>query len=156
MFDGTELVSCSSCGVLRKATFEQLGGFDERLGTSADWDLLLRAALRGEIVYVDMPLVIYRVHDSNMSRNIHATESDMRRAFDIAFGGAALPVAIRARRRRAYARLYRMLAGSYREVGDLRSAVRSAFIALRFDPTIAPKMVSAATRRSRPTEPGQP
>jgi glycosyltransferase involved in cell wall biosynthesis len=133
-FDGTEVPSCSSTGLIRRLDFQRLGGFDPRLGTSADWDLLLNVALRGKLRYVDEPLVRYRVHGSNMSRNVSSTERDMRYAFKKAFADPALPVAARRIRRRAYARLFRMLAGSYRDNGEILAMARTALAWLICDP----------------------
>jgi glycosyltransferase involved in cell wall biosynthesis len=136
LFDGTPIVSCSSTGVIDRLRFISMGGFDERLSTSADWDLLLRVALEGSVAYVDEPLVRYRVHDRNMSRDIAATERDMSLAFDKAFEHPALPPAMRRRRREAYGRLYRMLAGSYRDAGERRQAIRAFARAVRHDPSV--------------------
>lgn len=131
-FDGTPVVSCSSSGVVRRAPFLEMGGFDEQLSTSADWDLLLRMLLTHEVAYVDEALVRYRVHAANMSRNVALMEHDMRRAFDKAFADPALPDVLRARRSEAFGRLYRMLAGSYRDGGQLGRGVRALATSWRY------------------------
>jgi glycosyltransferase involved in cell wall biosynthesis len=135
-FDGTSTVSCSSTGLFRRASFIESGGFDPALSTSADWDLLVRSLLRGDVAYVDEPLVSYRVHDANMSRDVGLMERDMRRAFAKTFGDPALPEAHRRRRRQAYAGLYRMLAGSYRDTGRWSEMARTGARALGYDPAI--------------------
>ncbi|MFD2672712.1 glycosyltransferase family 2 protein [Marinicrinis sediminis] len=64
--------------LLKRSTLVALNGFDTRLqGSGADdWDLLLRLARQGvqeeqgNIAYVDEPLIGYRVHDHNQSRQI--------------------------------------------------------------------------------------
>jgi hypothetical protein len=114
-----------------------MGGFDAVLSVSADWDLLFRTLLAGDVAYIDEALVRYRVHSTNMSRDIAAMERDMTYAFAKAFADPRLPEALRARRRRAYARLYRMLAGSYAQSGDRRAAIRTLAISLTRDPGIA-------------------
>ena len=116
LFDGTSTLSCSSSGVIRRDVFLAMGGFDTSLSMSADWDLLLRVLLDGRLAYVDEPLVRYRVHGTNMSRHVDVMERDMRKAFGKAFNHPSLGEPIRARRGEAYGRLYRMLAGSYRDV----------------------------------------
>jgi glycosyltransferase involved in cell wall biosynthesis len=135
MFDGTETVSCSSTGVVRRAEFLAAGGFDPALSMSADWDLLLRTVLGGRVAYVDEPLVLYRVHETNMSRDVGLMERDMSRAFAKAFADPRLPDALRRRKRRAYGRLYRMLAGSYRDAGARRAMLRALAVSVRHDPT---------------------
>ena len=142
MFDGTELVSCSSTGLVRREAFLASGGFDPSLSMSADWDLLLRTLLYGELAYVDEPLVSYRVHDSNMSHNIAAMERDMRLAFRKAFDDPRLPQAVRKHKRRAYARLYRMLAASYRDTGRRGLAARALLRAICYDPAIGVELMT--------------
>lgn len=149
MFDGTDTVSCSSTGVVRREALLACGGFDPTLSISADWDLLFRMLLIGGIEYVDDPLVLYRVHDANMSRSMNAMERDMRRAFDKAFADPHLPARLRRRRRPAYARLNRMLAASYRDSGETLSAWRTLAMAVRDDPTIATEVVQHAVDRLR-------
>jgi glycosyltransferase involved in cell wall biosynthesis len=136
MFDGTPTLSCSSSGVVRRERFLELGGFDEGLSMSADWDLLLRMLLEGKVAYVDEPLVLYRVHDGNMSRRVELMETDMRRSFAKAFTNPALPPELQERQRKAYGRLYRMLAGSYRDHCRSRDAARLLALAVRNDPRI--------------------
>jgi glycosyltransferase involved in cell wall biosynthesis len=149
LFDGTETVSCSSTGVIERAALLACGGFDPALSTSADWDLLVRMLLAGPVAYVDEPLVLYRLHDANMSRSVRAMERDMRHAFDKAFADRRLPADLYRRRRRAYARLYRMLAGSYRDSGDTPAALRTLGMALLRDPTIPAELVRHFAGRRR-------
>jgi glycosyltransferase involved in cell wall biosynthesis len=143
MFDGTPTLSCSSSGLLRRDAFLTMGGFDTALSMSADWDLLLRVLLRDGLGYVDEPLVRYRVHGSNMSRHVDLMERDMVHAYRKAFGAEQLDPALRARRREAYGRLYRMLAGSYRDVGERRRAVQAGLKALRHDPALLRDLLTA-------------
>jgi hypothetical protein len=146
-FDGTEIPSCSSTGLVRRDWLLAGGGFDQALSTCADWDLLLRALLDGGVTYVDDPLVRYRVHDSNMSRDIASIERDMVHAFAKAFADPRLPTAARDQRRHAYARMYRMLAGSYRDIGDRKAMLRTAAVALGHDPMLAVEELKRPWRR---------
>lgn len=146
-FDGTETVSCSSTGVVRRDAFLALGGFDPELSMSADWDLLFRAVLNGSLRYVDEPLVRYRVHDTNMSRDIARMERDMRRAFRKAFADPNLPEGLRSKRRIAYRRLYRMLAGSYRNHHLWSPAFRTLLLAALQVPAMPPEHTTLGIRR---------
>lgn len=56
-------IVCASSVMLRRATFEQLGGFDPRLPFTADWEMWLRIALFYDVGYLTRPLVRYRFHD---------------------------------------------------------------------------------------------
>lgn len=51
------------------ATLQKVGGFNPQTKIE-DWDLLLRLSnLDKEIIYIPYPLVNYRSHDENMSKN---------------------------------------------------------------------------------------
>jgi glycosyltransferase involved in cell wall biosynthesis len=151
LFDGTTTVSCSSTGLMRREALVAMGGFDTALSMSADWDLLLRMLLEGTVAYVDEPLVLYRVHESNMSRRVSAMERDMRYAFAKAFSNPALPESLRQRRNRAYGGLCRMLAGSYRDSGQLLSAARVLALGASHHPSLLLELArhTPAQRRSR-------
>lgn len=62
-------ISTSGVLVARKA-FLEVGGFDENLKYSEDWDLWLRLAQIGGFAYVDEALVRVRRHSCNLSGNI--------------------------------------------------------------------------------------
>jgi alpha-1,3-rhamnosyltransferase len=55
--------------MLRASTLRKVGCFDEKLIYEDD-DMWLRFALESQIGYIDKPLAYYRMHDSNVSRNI--------------------------------------------------------------------------------------
>lgn len=63
-------IVCSSV-VARRAALEQAGLFDEdpELIATEDYDLWLRLAQREPIVYLDEPLVHYRVHAGSLTSN---------------------------------------------------------------------------------------
>ena len=56
--------------LLQKKVFAETGYFDENLTALEDWDLWIRVSQCYEIDFVDQPLVRYRVHSDNMSRDI--------------------------------------------------------------------------------------
>jgi hypothetical protein len=131
-----QTVSVSSTMLVRRSRFCALGGFDPQLSTSADWDFLVRALATGGVQCIQQPLVQYRVHEQNMSRDVAATERDMLLAFKKAFADPRIASVIHVLEGRAYGRLYRMLAGSYHESGDTRSAVRAFIAGVRHDPRL--------------------
>lgn len=59
---------CNSSVLVRKEVFEQVGPLDEdpRLCPFDDYEIWLRIAHRYPLVYLDEPLVLYRVHDRNI------------------------------------------------------------------------------------------
>ncbi|MGZ3420121.1 MAG: glycosyltransferase family 2 protein [Polyangiales bacterium] len=119
--------------VIRRTLFDEIGGFDLALSTSADWDLYYRAATRTRVAFVNQRLLRYRLHGSNMHGNIAAMERDMLRAYGKAFAGAT-PDLERVRRE-CYGNLHRVLAGSYfgaRKYGPfLRHSLQVARLAPR-------------------------
>ncbi|MCU1485131.1 MAG: glycosyl transferase, partial [Actinomycetia bacterium] len=129
------VLAASSNALVRRAWFDEAGGFDERMSTSADWDFFRRVTRRHEAAFVPELLLEYRQHGSNMHRNIDAQRHDVLLALDKAFTG---PDAVDpALRRPARAVAHRLLAGSYLEVGDRRSAVRHLARAVVADPATA-------------------
>jgi len=73
-------IACSSVMVDRLVLGEDR--FDERYPFSADWDLWIRLAARAPMVRVAEPLMSYRLHEDNYSRNREAMlrgEADLLR-----------------------------------------------------------------------------
>jgi GT2 family glycosyltransferase len=118
--------------VVPRAVFEDVGGFDERLSTSADWDLCYRIAERCRVGFVPEALVRYRFHGGNMHRNVRAMARDMLLAYAKAFSKPDPD--LRRLRRLAYGRLHSMLAGSYFRAGDYRRFVRHALASVTTRP----------------------
>jgi glycosyltransferase involved in cell wall biosynthesis len=143
-----ELVSTSSNLLINRALFDAVGAFDPRLSTAADWSLTLRLLDAGELAYVDEPLTLYRRHGGNMSRAVAPMEHDMRLVYDELFGDPArtdlAPI-----RRRAYARLHRVLAGSYFSAGQWRDFARNAAKSIGHHPAELGYFLSFPIRRTR-------
>ncbi len=66
---GRNWLTISSVLVRREALEADGEGFAPGLWGCEDWDLWLRLVERGRFGFIDLPLVDYRVHDSNMSRS---------------------------------------------------------------------------------------
>ena len=67
----TNLIPGGGSSVLARADLvRRVGGFDENLGILEDWDLWIRLAREGRPAWVRRPLVGYRIHGTNSSRNI--------------------------------------------------------------------------------------
>ena len=109
--------------VLRKA-FDEVGGFDARLSTSADWDLFYQIGSRYQVGFVPDILLAYRIHGSNMHANIRAMEHDTLIGWAKAFDPAgAVPAALS--KSKIYANLYRVLAASYFRNSDYTGFLRN-------------------------------
>ncbi len=58
-----------SATMVKRECLDRVGLFNESMRTSEDYELFLRIARYYEFAYVDDPLILYRRHDSNMSKN---------------------------------------------------------------------------------------
>lgn len=121
-----------SAALIPRVLFETVGRFDERLSTSADWDLYYRVAKQRRVGFVPEVLVRYRVHDSNMHRNVEALATDMLTAYAKAF--AEPEPELERLRRSAFGALNSMLAGSYFQAGDYRRFIRHLVASVRAQP----------------------
>jgi glycosyltransferase involved in cell wall biosynthesis len=138
-----------SAAMVRRATFFEIGMFDRALVILEDWDLALRLARRKSLRSIAEPLVLYRVHPGNRSRNaqIHVAPGELvlRRLFT----DPALPPEVRRLRRRAYGAFYRMLAGGYVRAGSLGTALLWATRAATQDPRQLAYILAMPWRRLR-------
>jgi glycosyltransferase involved in cell wall biosynthesis len=129
----------SSTMVTRTDLLSGLGGFDTRLSTSADWDLVARIAAHYEVASVPEALVLYRQHGTNMHGNVPCTEKDMRLAMGKAFTDPQ-DGRVACLRSRAYSNMFRMLSGSYWHAGNPCGALRCGLLALRWNPGSLPSL----------------
>ena len=124
----------SICTVLcERSLLESAGGFDPSLSQCADWDMWTRLAVFTEFLYVDRPLVTYRQHTANMSRNAALLEQDSLRVLEKGFAIDGLPDSIGAQRRAAFARNYMVLAGTYFHAQRYPDFLRCAALAVAKD-----------------------
>lgn len=72
--------------VVRRSVYEHVGGFDDRLRCSEDWEMWVRIAARWPVWYETEPLAAYRMHtDSNTGRHLRSAE-------DVRYTGAAIRI----------------------------------------------------------------
>lgn len=64
----------TSATLLRSDAVREVGGFDERLPFSEDWDLWLRLSQRGQFAQLRWPPVLYRQHAVQGSRRVRAVD----------------------------------------------------------------------------------
>lgn len=122
LFTGRGVLGGGSGAMIPRAIFEETGGFDTRLSTSADWDLYYRISRRYSVGFIGKPLLQYRVHSSNMHSNIGVMERDMLLGFEKAFSDNDAQT--NEIKRVGYASLYQNLAGSFYRAGDLMACIR--------------------------------
>jgi hypothetical protein len=88
------------------------------LSTSADWDLCRRIASAYKVYFVREPLIAYRIHSVSMHQNVNVFEHDMLIAFRKLFSDPA-SAAVHHLRRRAYARLFLIMSGTFLAVRNV-------------------------------------
>ena len=123
------VVGAGSTGVVKREIFNEIGGFDSRLSTAADWDFCYRIAKKYKIGFVEEPLVLYLIHDSNMHSNISVMESDMMLGFEKAFSASPSQD-----KNDCYSNLHLTLAGSYFQSKKYADFLRHSFKSIWLKP----------------------
>ena len=127
LFNRAVVLGGGSGIIIRRQILEEIGGFDTRLSTSADWDVFHQVSSRSKVGFIAEVLLKYRIHGSNMHGNIRRMEREMMLGFEKAF--AAKP---NVNQRECYGNLHKILAGSYFRSGQfpafLRHAVKSIWL----------------------------
>jgi glycosyltransferase involved in cell wall biosynthesis len=124
------VIGAGSTSLLPRRVFDEVGGFDPRQTTAADWDFSYRVASKCKIGFVPENLVLYRLHGSNMHANIKSMERDMMLGYKKAFTNGA-----KANRGECYGNLHRSLAGSYFRSGDYAEFAKHAVKSVWHKPT---------------------
>lgn len=132
LFSGKGILGGGSGTMAPRTVFDEVSGFDERLSTSADWDLYFQISSKYQVGFVPQPLLKYRVHNSNMHTNIDVMERDMKLAFEKAFRTES--PGLSAIKSRAYGSLHQNLAGSYFVAGDYLPFAMNSIKSLAFNP----------------------
>lgn len=136
----------ASSVAIRREVFEAAGGFDPALSQSADWDMWLRLAMRGQLDYLDEPLVRIRLRARSMSADVGLLERDTLRVLGKFF---ASPAGKRHAdlHARVYGAQFLTLAGSYLAARRPGRALRYLLAAaMRHPPTVA-RVLSVPIRR---------
>ena len=110
--------------MVRRDVFEAVGGFDERMRVSEDWDLCYRVARRYKVGFVAEPLVNYRSHPAAAHRDVSELERGMSHFYQKAFAEGDVPAELKDR---AMGNFHRTLAGSYFRSGEYAAFIKHAF-----------------------------
>lgn len=116
--------------LIARATFEQLGGFDEDMPNSEDWEFVFRLYRHvggSGIIVLDQPLVIKHVCDDSLHMDLDIRLRSVRKIID-------KHGAIWAEAPRDMARLYAEMGQSNCELGCMAEGQRWLAQALRLDP----------------------
>jgi glycosyltransferase involved in cell wall biosynthesis len=140
--------------MVRADVLARAGGFDPELRNNEDWDLWIRLARLGPPAWVCRPLVAYRMHPGNASKNMDRMLQELEvigRRYRIPVDRAAHYrwagwTCLRAGRRGAALRYYAYAVSA----GDLTSVARAVVTLVH--PGVAEGRM---TRQRRPGSPGQ-
>jgi glycosyltransferase involved in cell wall biosynthesis len=129
LFKGAVILGGGSGIMISRKVFEEVGGFDLRLSTSADWDIFYQISSRYKVGFISEILLKYRIHGSNMHGNIPRMESEMLLGFEKAFAGEKN----QSIKNTAYGNLYQVLAGSHFRAGNYadfaKNSIKSLWLA---------------------------
>jgi glycosyltransferase involved in cell wall biosynthesis len=118
-----------SGAMVRRATAQSVGGFDERFSTSADWEFFARVCRFERVGFVAEVLMKYRKHGSNMHSNVTRMASEMQIAHEEALARDDRGIA-----RRCRSKLHRVLAGSFFANGEYERFVKHSVRCLANSP----------------------
>jgi glycosyltransferase involved in cell wall biosynthesis len=138
------ILGAGSTALVPRATFDALGGFDTRLGTSADWEFCYRVAVRQRIGFVPEVLVRYRNHGNNMHANVKLMEHDILIGYKKAF--STEDPDLRAIRRQSYSNAHMVLAGSYFRAGDYYHFIRHSAKSILYSPRAMTRLLEFPRR----------
>lgn len=127
----------NSTPMLRRAALEQVGGWDEAIFTTADWELWLRVTKRYEAAFVPELLSRTRIASLYNARNIEQTRRETlylfeKHAAEIAPDG----------RRRAEAHMHFYLSRLLAANRDYAAARAEALAAARLDPILKHRLAA--------------
>lgn len=99
--------------VVRRSCLDRNGAFDTSLAILEEWDMAIKTARYCGLASIAEPLVLYRVHAGNRSRDVDLHVAPGLRVLDRLFADPNLPSRLRDARPQIYGTFYRMLAGGY-------------------------------------------
>ena len=134
LMEGNLMGVGASTVLCERALFSGAGEFDPSLSQCADWDMWIRLAALTGFAYVDEPLVNYRQHGLSMSNDPRLLEVDSLRVLEKGFAAPVPEAAIASKKRKAMARNYMVLAGTYFQAGRYRDFTRCAARSVSMDP----------------------
>jgi len=98
---------CVGSPLVRRSWLDKAGLFDETMRFVEDWDLWLRLSSLGcRMQWLQQPVYLYRMHDTNMVRQAVRMKNGMIAMFDKFFAQPDLPAVAVALRGEAYGHAY--------------------------------------------------
>jgi glycosyltransferase involved in cell wall biosynthesis len=128
--------TCPSAVVMRRAWLERVGGFDEQLPQTEDWDLWLRLAYAGcQMACVESIVCQYRLHNLNMVHNAVKQKRGTILMLDKFFANPQLEPNLQAMQPTIYAYAYLKSASREYIANDIAEARSDMARAIELDPS---------------------
>jgi glycosyltransferase involved in cell wall biosynthesis len=115
------IIVCGSSPLVRRCCFEALGVFDRNLLFAEDWDMWIRIAFRYNFAVVKEPLVSYRHHPNNKSKDCRGMLQDCHTILERAFQSA--PPELMSLKEQSYGRMNLYMAWNFIDIGDYNGAI---------------------------------
>lgn len=144
---GNNVVGSTSSAMVRKSTFDAVGGFDPALPSCQDWDLWMKLRQQGDFAMVTEPLVSF-TQDSGgrISRNKDAVFAGHKIVFARALEGLTDPgekAWVQSRQQ------YRIAQINFEDMANPKDAAKAALQSMAFKPTIrAARLFLRAAKRT--------
>ncbi len=129
--------------LIRRSVFEEMGGFNEAIQHSEDWEMWLRIAQKYEFVAVPLVQILYRISTQSASSNVIKMERTSLEIIEQAITQSPYP--IKHLKSHSLANRYKYL--TYKVLEDI-PAPKNGWIAIRFlwkavknDPSLIQKRV---------------
>jgi glycosyltransferase involved in cell wall biosynthesis len=127
-------IICGSSPMIRRECFENVGVFDPSLRYAGDWDLWIRIASRYSFAVVKEPLVRYRLHPQNTSKNCRGMARDCRTVIDRAFASATPE--LMSLKDKTFGQLNSYIAGIALDRGNYQEAMYFRSVAIAYNPKL--------------------
>jgi glycosyltransferase involved in cell wall biosynthesis len=129
-------ISGGSQHLIRRKCFEEVGGFATDLHFAEDWEMLIRLSSRYHFAGVKEPLVLYRQHPNNKSKNCERMLKDFCEILDRSLS-SKVGSDVEMLRTKGMARAHLYLAWKELENSDHIKANRYCLRSIEYDPQLA-------------------
>ncbi len=120
---------CNSTVIVRKACFEKVGFFNEKIFTPADWDMWLKLAEKYKVGYIDIPLTSYRISESYILEHIEQAKREEVIVLEAAFQrNSELKLGFK---NKVFSNLYQRHAVSYLLVGNFKKTKQELVLSIQ-------------------------
>ncbi|MBD2388332.1 glycosyltransferase family 2 protein [Cylindrospermum sp. FACHB-282] len=106
----------TSTVIVRRDCLDNVGIFDQNLSSAEDWELWVRISFHYPFAVIKKPLVNYRLHQNNITKNWQITEQGLSLVIEKVF--ASLPSDIQNLKNRCYGRGNLYIAWKTLQTGD--------------------------------------